>query len=426
MNKWVIILYCCVSSSLGFAAQIIDKIVAVVNDEVIVRSALDQQIGMIKQELSRQKIQLPPPEEFEKQVLDNMILTHLQLQLAKSTGIDIEESSLNETLRNIAAQNNMNLETFRQTIEKDKYSYERYREDIRNQLIIKRLQQRQVVNRITVTPQEIDNFLANQHQQGQGEIEYHLLHILIATPEAASPEQIEMKQKQANEVVQKLKAGADFQATAVAVSNAPKALEGGDLGWLKEGELPSLFQDVVNKMSVGEMSQPLRNASGFHIIKLIDQRSHQKNLVTQTQVQHILIKTSELVSDFEAKSHLEALKDRIDTGEDFAQLAKTNSEDATSSAKGGLLGWVSPGEIDPEFDQVINKLPKNQTSAPFKSRYGWHIVQVLDRRTYDNTDQALRTQAAQQIQQRKIEEELQSWLRQLRDEAYVENRLLQE
>lgn len=422
MNKWITILFC-LGPSLSFAAQTIDSIVAVVNDEVIVRSALDQQIRMIEQELHRQKIQLPPPHELEKQVLENMILSNLQLQLAKSTGIDVEESSLNETLRNIAAQNKMDLQTFRQMVEKEKYSYERYREDIRNQLIIKHLQQRQVVNRIMVTPQEIDNFLINQHQQGQGETEYHLLHILIATPEAASPEQIEAKQTQADEIIKKLKAGADFQAVAVAVSNAPKALEGGDLGWLKEGELPSLFQGMVDNMLVGEMSQAIRNASGFHIIKLADKRTRQKTVVTQTQVRHLLIKTGELVSDFEAKNRLEALKDRIDAGEDFAQLAQTNSEDTTTSAKGGLLGWVSPGEVAPEFDEVINHLSKNQTSVPFKSRYGWHIVQVLDRRTYDNTDQALRTQAAQQIQQRKIEEELQSWLRQLRDEAYVENRL---
>lgn len=421
MNKWITILFC-LGHSLSFATQIVDSIVAVVNDEVIVRSALDQQIRMIEQELHRQKIQLPPPKELEKQVLENMILSNLQLQLAKGTGIDVEDSSLNETLRNIAAQNKMDLQTFRQTIEKDKYSYERYREDIRNQLIIKNLQQRQVVNRITVTPQEIDNFLTNQ--QGQGETEYHLLHILIATPEAASPEQIEAKQTQAQEVIKKLKTGADFQAMAVAISNAPKALEGGDLGWLKEGELPSLFQGVVEKMLVGEISTPIRNASGFHIVKLLDKRTHQKMAVTQTQVRHLLIKTGEVVSDFEAKNRLEALKERIDAGEDFAQLAQTNSEDTTTSAKGGLLGWISPGEVAPEFDEVINHLAKNQTSAPFKSRYGWHIAQVLDRRTYDNTHQALRTQAAQQIQQRKIEEELQSWLRQLRDEAYVENRLL--
>jgi len=400
------------------AAQLVDNIVVIINDEVIVRSALEQQIRLIEQDLRRQKIKHPAPQELEKQVLDNMIVTRLQLQLAKSTGIEVEENTLNEALQNIAQQNHLDLPTFRRTIEQDGYRYQKYREDLRNQMIIKRLQQREVVNKIVVTPVEIDNFLENQKQSNFSE--YHLLHILIATPEVASPEAIAAQQAKAQEVFEKLRKGADFREMAVAVSNAPKALAGGDLGWFKLGEMPSLFQDLVKQMAIGDISEPIRNASGFHIIQLVDKRDGQKTLVTQTRVRHILIKTSELVSDFEAQSRLENLKTRIEAGEDFAQLARTNSEDTTTAAEGGALEWLSPGEMVLEFEEVMNRLVINQLSKPFKSRYGWHLVQVLERREHDNTEQTLRIKAAQQIQQRKIEEELLSWLRQLRDEAYIE------
>jgi len=400
--------------------ETIDYIVAIVNDEVIVNSVLQQETRLIVEDLRRQNIELPPRPELEKQVLDQLITTTIQLQLAQRLGLTVEDNVLNEAIRNVAAQNKMDLAEFRRVIETQGYTYERYRDNVRNQLMISRLQQRQVTNRINVTAPEIDNFLINQAQVGKSKTDYHLLHILIEVPEAASPEVIAQKQQQAEAIFKQLQEGADFKATAVAVSNSPKALEGGDLGWLQDHEVPSLFQDLVPQMKTREISKPLRNASGFHIIKLVEQRQTGKTVVTQTKVRHILIKTNELVSDFEAQSRLERLKARLEQGEDFGELAKANSEDAGSAANGGLLEWVNPGDLTPEFEEVMNKTAESQISDPFKSRYGWHLLTVLARRQHDNTDQAIRTNAAKQIQKRKVEEELQSWLRQLRDESYIE------
>ena len=278
-----------------------------------------------------------------------------------------------------------------------------------------------MVSRIDVSDREIDNFLAEQKNNSHQE-EYHIRHILIATPEAPSPEQWQEKEQKALKIFQQLQQGSDFQATAVAVSDSQQALEGGDLGWLRQGELPTLFNGVVDKMAVGEIHSPIRNSSGFHIIQLVDKRGSQQSIVTQTKVRHILLKTSEFVSEFEAKSRLETLKERIEQGEHFADLAQANSQDSNSVSQAGIIGWVNPGDLVPEFEAIMDNLPIHQVSDPFKSRYGWHIIEVLERRQHDNTEQALRTQAAQQIHQRKAEEELQSWLRQLRDEAYVEYR----
>ena len=403
--------------------QVLDYIVAVVNDEVIVKTDLQQELQEAEKNLQQQKIAIPSRQELEKQVLERMIMTTLQLQLAERSGIAVEDNRLNEKLRNLAEQNQMDLSSFRRQLEREGQNYEKVREKMRSSLILERLQQRQVVSRVNVTDREIDNFLANQTQQGTANQEYHLWHILIATPEAPSPEKIEAKRQQANTVLAKLKQGADFQATAVAISDSRQALEGGDLGWLKAGEMPSLFNDIVEQMTIGEIRGPLKDASGFHIIKLVGNRGSKQNIVTQTQVRHILIKTSEFVSEFEAKNRLETLKDRIEQGDDFTELARANSQDSNSAVQGGLIGWVNPGDLVPEFENVMNNLAPNQLSEPFKSRYGWHIVQVLARRQYDNTEQALRTKAAHQIHQRKVEEELQAWLRQLRDEAYVEYRL---
>lgn len=418
---WLLLSACAVPAN--SARQVLDYIVAVVNDEVIVKTDLQQELQETEKKLQQQKIAIPSRQELEKQVLERMVMTTLQLQLAERSGIAVEDNSLNEKLRSLAKQNQMDLSSFRHQLERDGQNYDRVREKMRSSLILERLQQRQVVSRVNVTDREIDNFLANQTQQGTANQEYHLWHILIATPEAPSPESIEAKRQQANSILAKLKQGADFQATAVAVSDSRQALEGGDLGWLKAGEMPSLFNDIVEQMTIGEIRGPLKDASGFHLIKLVGNRGSKQNMVTQTQVRHILIKTGEFMSEFEAKNRLETLKVRIEQGEDFSPLARANSQDSNSAVQGGLIGWVNPGDLVPEFENVMNNLTPNQLSEPFKSRYGWHIVQVLARRQYDNTEQALRTKAAHQIHQRKVEEELQTWLRQLRDEAYVEYRL---
>lgn len=405
----------------AFAAEPLDYIVAVVNDEVIVHSELQTQMRQVSERLGKQNVQLPARSELEKQVLDHIVLQRLQLQLAKNTGIIIDDNSLNEGLQKIALQNKMDLVQFQQEVEKEGLNFAQFRESIRQDMTVARLQQRQVASRINVTEKEIDNFIANT-RQGNVE-EYHLLHILIATPDTASPEQITAKQQVADETFAQLKSGANFQQTALRVSEGQQAIDGGDLGWRKAGEVPSLFAEIVPKMQQGEVAGPFRNPSGFHIIKLAEKRNSNKSIVTQTQMRHILLETNALNSDADVQARLNRLKTQVENGDDFAKLAQANSADKTYAAKGGLVGWVSPEEIAPELEEMMNRLAINQVSEPFKSRYGWHIMQVLGRRKHDNTTQAIRANATQQIRQRKTEEELQAWLRQIRDEAYVEYHL---
>ena len=401
--------------------EILDYIVAVVNEDVIVNSALQQELRIELERWEQKSGNMPPRESLEKRVLQRMILDKLQLQVATRNGIQIEDSQLNERLRKIATQNKTDLPNFRQKLEKQGFSYKHWREQIRQRLITERLQQRQVMNRINITEREIDNFLANQAQQGMISQEYHLLHILIATPEAPSAEEIELKQRKAEKIVAQLKQGADFQATAVAVSDSRQALDGGDLGWLKAGELPSLFEGLVNKMTINTIEGPLRDSSGFHMIKLVAKRGGQAT-INQTKVRHILMKTNELMSDSEVEFRLKEIKTRLELGDDFAKLAQSYSEDPGSANKGGSLDWVNSGDLVPEFEAEMKKLAAHEISEPFKSRFGWHIIQVLERREQSNTEKALRYQAAKQIHQRKAYEELETWLRELRDEAYIEYR----
>jgi peptidyl-prolyl cis-trans isomerase SurA len=402
--------------------QTLDYIVTVVNEEVITHSELQEQLRKARSRLEQQAIRLPPDADLERQVLESMIMNTLQLQLASRTNVEVDDLTLNEALRNLAAQQDMTLDQLRDSIENTGFSYTHFREEIRDELLIRRLQQRQVVSRINITDKEIENFLVNQVQQGGIASEYRLFHILIATPEAASPEVIARKKSQAETILSQLQQGADFQEMAVRISDGQQALEGGDLGWRSAAQLPSLFLESVLSLSVGQVSPLIRNASGFHIIKLADMRGG-KQVVTQTKARHILLKTNELLTDREAERQLAALKYRLENGEDFAKLARATSTDLGSAAEGGDLGWVTPGDMVAEFETVMDSLREGQISDPFKSRFGWHLILVEQRREHDNTDQARRTEAARQIRERKIEEELNTWMRQLRDEAYVEYRL---
>lgn len=401
----------------------VDRIVAIANDAVITRSELDEQIHTIKQQLRQQKTQLPPDALLQKQVLERLISNQLQLQLAASTGIRVDDEVLNKAIGRIAEQNKLSITEFRDVLEKDGVNFASFREDIRNEITMTRLRQRQVDSRINVTDQEVARFLAAQADKGKSDDEYRVSHILIAVPEAASPEQIQAAKQKAQQVLDDLRGGADFKETAIAVSNGQQALEGGDLGWRSAGQLPSLFAPLVGRMKPGDLSDIIRSPSGFHIIKLFDYRSGQIHRVNQTLARHILIRTNELVSDDDASIKLEQLSQRVKNGADFAELARANSEDKGSAVNGGSLGWVSPGEMVPVFEQAMNELQPGQISKPFKSEFGWHIVQVQERREQDNTEQFNRSQAFDAIRQRKVEEELQIWLRRLRDEAYVEYRL---
>lgn len=400
----------------------VDRIVAVVNDDVITQSDLDLQIRTVTQQLRQQNAEIPPDDVLQKQVLERVIVRQLQLQMAESTGIRVDDDTLNRALETIAKQNNLSLSEFREVLARDGFDFATFREDIRKEIIISRLRQRQVANRITVTEQEVDNFLATQQVQGSPAAaeEYHIAQILISLPEAPSPEQIQTAQAKAQQVLDKLRAGEDFKQIAMALSEDPQALEGGVLGWRSAGQLPSLFTDIVTKMNPGDISDLIRSPSGFHIIKLIEKRGETGHLVKQTQARHILIRTNEITSDQDAQTRLEQLRQRVVGGEDFATLARSHSEDATTAVNGGSLGWVNPGDLVPLFEEAMNSLEPGQVSEPFQTQFGWHIVQVVERRDHDNTDEMKRSQAREAIRQRKTEEELQAWLRSLRDEAYVE------
>jgi len=403
----------------------LEKIVAVVNDDVITRTELDNRLHAIKDQLKNQPSPLPPDSVLEKQVLDRMILASLQLQLADRNGIQVDDETLNRTIERIAQDNKLSLPEFRTVLEKEGYDFATFREDIRREIIISRVQQRQVNDRVMVTEQEIDNYLAAQKAQGNAGTEYHLAHILVTVPDAASADRIQAARKRAKDILAKLHAGANFQETAIAASDGQQALQGGDLGWRKLGELPTLFVEPVSHMKSGDISDLIRSPSGFHIIKLLERRDGERHIITQTHARHILIRTDELTNDDAAQSKLRDIRKKLMNGADFAEMARKYSNDTANAANGGDLGWVTPGEMVPAFETQMDKLASGEISKPFKTNFGWHIVQVLDRRRHDNTDNFMRSQARKTIRQRKIEEELQTWLARLKDDAYIENRLTQ-
>ena len=412
-----------VQADTGKAEKSIDRIIAVVNDDVITASELDKELNSIKQQLRAQNTTLPAAETLRAQVLDRMVLKRLQLQLAGVNHVKIDDEALNRTILNIATQNKLSLSEFRNVLDSDGINFEDYRETIRTELTLAQLRQRQVTNRIVVTDQEVDEFLETQAIQGSANDEFRLSHILIVVPDAATVEQVDKAQKKAAAVLAELRNGADFAQTALSVSAGAQALQGGDLGWRKLGQLPTLFSNRVTTMKIGELSEPIRSPSGFHLIKLVDQRkSNEQHVVTQTRARHILIRPTELVSSDDARRKLEQLKQRINAGDDFTDLARSHSEDSVTAVNGGSVGWVSPGDLVPAFEEVMNQLKINEVSAPFHTQFGWHIVQVLERRDYDNTAELKKTRARDEIRQRKIEEETQTWLRQMRDEAFVELR----
>ncbi len=430
-GRLVLLLAACLAAGpLSAAAQTappiieLDRIVAVVNDDVIVESELEARTRLIKEQLRENGTALPPEDVLAKQVLERLVLERLQLQIAERNGIRVEEEALNRAVEQVAKQNNLDVAQFKQILERDGFDFARFREDLRNEILIKRLQQRQVENRITVTDRDVDNYLSTLEKQGADNSAYNISHILIAVPEAASSDDIAEARSRAEAVVEKLRNGADFAKVAVAESDGQQALKGGDLGWRTGSELPTIFADVVPTMGKGEISDPIKSSSGFHVIKLTDVRGAAgRHVVTQTRARHILVRPNELTSVAEAKTRLEQLRLRIQGGDDFAELARANSDDRGSALQGGDLGWVNPGDTVPDFETVMNKIPVGGLSEPFETRFGWHILQVTDRREHDDTENVKRSQAAAQIRQRKMDEELQTWLRQIRDEAYVELRL---
>lgn len=401
----------------------VDRVIAIVNDEAVTQYELDDARRVVQQQLKQQKVQPPAADVLDKQVLERLITQRALLQQAKEDGVKIDDSQVERAIQRIATENKLSAEDFRKLLAQENIPYAKYRDDIRNEMVVQRLREREVDSKVQVSDAEVDQYLATLKAQNAGETEYRIAHILVAVPEQASADQIENRRRRAEEALRSIRSGADFAQIAAAFSDATDALQGGNLGWRSGARLPTVFADTVREQKVGTVSAVLRSAAGFHIVKLLEKRNHDDaTLVDQTHARHILVRVNELTSEAEAKAKIERMKDRLDSGANFADLAKLNSEDA-SAAKGGDLGWLSAGDTVPEFDEAMKKLQPKQVSPPVRTSFGWHLIEVLERRKQDVTIDRARSEAQTAIRQRKADEAFQDWVRQVRDKAFVEIRL---
>lgn len=402
---------------------LLDRIVAVVNEDVITRRDLDDRMRVISVQLKEQGTPIPPKDVLEKQVLDRMVYTKVQLQLARETGLRVDDGQLDTAIARIAANNKITPAKLRETLERDGVSFAKFREDIRDEIIMARLREREVDNKVTIADSEIDNLLNALQKQGGKSEEFDVSHILIRVPEQASPEQLQDRRARAEKALAQIKAGTDFRQVAASFSEAPDAVQGGAIGWREPARLPAIFAEAVGSMKPGEVSPILRSPNGLHIVRLNGRRGHDAPvIVSQTHPRHILIKTSEVVSENDAKERLIKLKERLDNKADFAELARLQSEDGSAS-RGGDLGWLSPGDTVPEFEKAMDALKVGEISGPVRSPFGWHLIQVIERRNEDMSKQQQRMQARMALREQKADEAYQEWLRQLRDKAFVEYRL---
>lgn len=401
-------------------AVLLDRIVAIVNDDVIMQSELESRSAVVRAQLSANQTRLPSDEILNRQVLDRLIIDSIQLQMARQQGLKISDRQLNETLEQVASRNGMTLEQFREALIAEGQDYASAREQIRNELLLTQVQQSNVNRRIRVSEQEVQNFLASEQGQTANSPDYLLSNILIAVPEQATPQMLKTAERKALDLYQQLLEGADFAEAAVANSNAQNALTGGDLGWRKGSELPEVIATIASTLAPGEFSKPVKTASGFIIVQMRDQRGGQAALVEQALVSHILLKPTEIRSNTQTRAAIDDLATRLRNGEAFDQLARQYSDDSVSGSLGGDLGWTQDGQMVPEFEQVLKNTASGQVSAPFESRFGWHILWVRDRRTQDMGDEMRENRARFSIRQRKFNEELTTWLREIRSQAYVE------
>jgi peptidyl-prolyl cis-trans isomerase SurA len=407
---------------LATKGELLDRVAAIVNDGVVLNSELDAQIETVAARLRAQNLELPPQNILRQQVLERLVLQEIQLQHATRAGVKVSDETLNAALLDIAKRNNLTLSQLPQALATQGIDYPSYREEMRKEITLTLLRQRDVLQHIAVTPREIDQYLEKQARTPSEHSEFNVSHILIAVSQEAGTAQLDQAAKRATEVYERARNGEDFAKLAVAYSNSQTALEGGALGWRKGSELPTFLSDVVAKLKPGEVSEPLRTPTGYHIVRLNDERGGgaAQTVVDQVHVRHILMKTTELADDATVKQKLSALRERILKGEDFAGLAQTLSEDPASAAEGGDLGWTSPDSFVPEFAQAVAPLKDGEISEPVHTQYGWHIMQMLGHRRFDNTDEMKRRQAIEAIRAGKADEETELWLRRLRDDAYVE------
>ncbi|MCE2988569.1 MAG: peptidylprolyl isomerase [Burkholderiales bacterium] len=401
----------------------LDRIVAVVNNEVITAAELAEQMNIVSRNLQKQGTPLPPQDALQKQLLERMINDLIQVQEAKETGIRVDDNTLDKTLQRIADENSVSMTEFRRLLEQDGITWAKFREDIRNQVVMSRLREREIEGSISVTEAEVDTQLALEAREATTNQEFRLAHILVLVPEQATSQQVETRRRRAMQALSELRKGAEFAQVSAQFSDAPDALQGGSLGWREANRLPSIFVEAINTLKPGEVSDILKSPNGFHIVKLLDRRG--KNAVPtvqQTRARHILLKNNPALTEEEARTRLTRLRERIIGGADFAELAKVHSDDP-SNAKGGDLGWISPGDTVPEFERVMNQLRDNELSQPFQSPFGWHIVQVMERRSEGLSEERRRAVARNAIRLRKADEAYTDWLRQTRDRAFVELRL---
>ncbi|WP_145139637.1 peptidylprolyl isomerase [Pseudomonas duriflava] len=408
-------------SSLTHAAVVpLDRVVAIVDNDVVMESQLKQRVEEVKQNILRRGGSVPPDSALQSQVLERLILEDIQLQMAERNGIRVSDEELNQAVATIAQRNGLSVAEFRQALARDGLSYEDAREQVRRELLISRVRQRQVAQRIQVSPQEIQNFLASDLGRIQLAEEYRLANILVPVPDNASAATTQAAGQKAEQLYRQLRQGGDFAQLAIAHSAGDNALDGGEIGWRKAAQLPPPFDQIVSDMNVGDVTEPVRVPGGFIILKVEEKRGGGSSVVDEVHVRHILLKPNEIRSDDATRRLAQRLRERIVNGESFADLAKSFSEDPGSALNGGDLDWVNPDSLVPEFREVMANTPAGELSQPFRTQYGWHILEVLGRRATDNSDQVRQQQALNLLRNRKYDQELQSWLRQIRDEAYVE------
>ncbi|NWO09253.1 molecular chaperone SurA [Chromohalobacter salexigens] len=404
--------------------QPLDRIVAVVNKDAIMQSQLEDRVAQVSQQMASRNVPVPDEDDLRRQVLDRMIVERIQLQMADRANVSIDDTQLNAAVRDIAENNDMSLDEFADSLEKDGMSLAAVREQVRREMLLRQVQQSQVASRVNVTDREVDRYLEQQGESSN--TAYHLAHILVSLPESPTSEQVAQAQAEARDLYRRLRGGADFQQLATADSDGGQALSGGDLGWRRGDQLPTIFADVVPQLADGEVSEPIRSPSGFHLVKRIETRGsqgEQKIVVTENQVRHILIGTNPNRNDEQAEALAEDIRQRVAGGESFAELAQQYSDDDGSALDGGELGWVRPGQMVPAFEDAVDDMSVGELSQPVRSRFGYHVIELEDRRQQDVTRDAQRERVRQTLFQRKVNDELEAWTQEIRSGAYIDNRL---
>lgn len=415
---------------LGAGGELLEGVAAVVDEGIVLKSELSERLQLVLRNLEQRQAQLPPEERrplppvavIEQQVLDQLILREIQLQRAERVGITVSDDMLNEALSRVAQNLGYTLEELPTVLAAENVNYTAYRDDSRRDLIIEQLEQRDVISRIAVTPRELEQCLVNTDASASDAFDYNISHILISVPANATQQDVEAARTRINEIHDRLEAGEDFARLAVATSQAQTALEGGSLGWRKGAQLPTLFADLVIRMKPGEFSAPIQSTGGFQIVRLNEMRGAERTMVDQLHVRHILLRPNEILDEAAVQQKIIGIRAQIVGGDDFGTVAEAVSEDTASAAEGGDLGWISPGDTVPEFEETLATLELNEISEPVKSRFGWHLIQVLERRSHDTTDEMKRAQCGRQVRAAKAEEERELWARRLRDQAFVDIR----